>query len=112
MIADHSQFRLRRAVLHPHLVFTEKDGRALSPAGDNNGIVDVNEMIKKFTEDNEQSNVFAETVLANLEDEVGDGSECPICLDVISTPMIVPGCLHKWFVVYCLSSIYISSRAT
>ncbi|KAF8831949.1 hypothetical protein HHX47_DHR1000904 [Lentinula edodes] len=59
--------RLRRAVLHPNLVFTKNDERALSPSGD--GIVDVNEMIKKFAENEEQSNVFAETVLADLDDQ-------------------------------------------
>lgn len=95
MITDPSLFRLRRAVLHPNLVFTEKDER---PAGDG-VVVDVNEMIKKFAEGNEQSSAFAESVLANLDDEVEDTSECPICLDVMELPMIVPVCLHRWFVL-------------
>ncbi|KAJ3890429.1 DNA repair protein RAD5 [Lentinula edodes] len=85
--------RLRRAVLHPNLVFTKNDERALSPSGD--GIVDVNEMIKKFAENEEQSNVFAETVLADLDDQAEGASECPICLDVMEIPMIVPECLHR-----------------
>ncbi|KAJ4002206.1 SNF2 family N-terminal domain-containing protein [Lentinula boryana] len=85
--------RLRRAVLHPNLVFTENDERALSPVGD--GIVDVNELIKKFVENDEQSNVFAEAVLNDLDDQVEGALECPICLDVMETPVIVPECLHR-----------------
>ncbi|KAJ3731911.1 DNA repair protein RAD5 [Lentinula guzmanii] len=85
--------RLRRAVLHPNLVFTENDERALSPAGD--GIVDVNELIRKFVENDEQSNVFAEAVLNDLDDQVEGALECPICLDVMETPVIVPECLHR-----------------
>lgn len=102
MITDPSLFRLRRAVLHPNLVFTEKDER---PAGDG-VVVDVNEMIKKFAEGNEQSSAFAESVLANLDDEVEDTSECPICLDVMELPMIVPVCLHRWFVLASKLGIY------
>ncbi|KAJ3814435.1 DNA repair protein RAD5 [Lentinula aff. lateritia] len=85
--------RLRRAVLHPNLVFTKNDEQALSPSGD--GLVDVNEMIKKFSENEEQSNVFAETVLADLDDQAQSATECPICLDVMEIPMIVPECLHR-----------------
>ncbi|KAJ3830336.1 DNA repair protein RAD5 [Lentinula raphanica] len=85
--------RLRRAVLHPHLVITEDVGRALSPTGD--GIVDVDEMIKNFVENEEQSNVFAETVLNNLDSQTESPSECPICLDAMEIPMLVPECLHQ-----------------
>ncbi|KAJ4485680.1 RAD5-like protein [Lentinula aciculospora] len=85
--------RLRRAVLHPNLVFTNTDERALSSTGD--GVVDVNEMIKKFAEDEGQSNVFAKAVLADLDDQAEGASECPICLDVMETPTIVPECLHR-----------------
>lgn len=87
--------RLRRAVLHPSLVITD-EGRALSPDAD--GPIDVNDMIKRFAEggntargDNQTS--FAEEVLANLAD--AEAAECPICLDVMEIPMIIPGCLHQ-----------------
>lgn len=87
--------RLRRAVLHPNLVLTPDDERALSPAGD--GTVDVNDMIRRFADSEgtgeENKNSFAEQVLANLTD--GDASECPICLDVMETPMIIPECIHQ-----------------
>ncbi|KAF9270757.1 DNA repair protein RAD5 [Marasmius fiardii PR-910] len=88
--------KLRRAVLHPSLVLEEEGGRALSPTGD--GTVDVNELIKKFSEDqgngdDETSHVFAETILANLHED--ETVECPICLDVMDTPMVVPECMHR-----------------
>ncbi|KAG7099770.1 hypothetical protein E1B28_001582 [Marasmius oreades] len=87
--------KLRRAVLHPSLVLDE-GGRALSPTGD--GTVDVNELIKKFSEDqsagdDETSNVFAETVLVNLHED--ETAECPICLDVMDMPMVIPECMHQ-----------------
>ncbi|KIK70544.1 hypothetical protein GYMLUDRAFT_148103 [Collybiopsis luxurians FD-317 M1] len=85
--------RLRRAVLHPNLVFAENEERALSPAGES--IVDVNEMIKKFAEDGDRSDAFAEAVLAGLDDQAEAAAECPICLDVMESPMIVPECLHR-----------------
>ena len=89
--------RLRRAVLHPRLVLTNDEGRALSPGAD--GIVDVNDLIRRFAEGESTSedgskNTFAEEVLANLGE--AEAGECPICLDVMETPMIIPGCLHQW----------------
>ncbi|EPQ60320.1 hypothetical protein GLOTRDRAFT_112995 [Gloeophyllum trabeum ATCC 11539] len=81
--------RLRRAVLHPSLVHsTEND----NPVGDEE--VDINAMIKEFSEGVENGNdTFAETVLNNLEQD--DQVECPLCLDVMDTPVILPGCLHQ-----------------
>ncbi|KAF5374959.1 hypothetical protein D9758_000535 [Tetrapyrgos nigripes] len=86
--------KLRRAVLHPSLAITDNDQRALSetPAGE--GVVDINDLIRKFADENgESSNAFAETVLSNIEEE--EAGECPICLDVMDNPMIVPDCLHR-----------------
>lgn len=62
-------------------------------------IVNVNEMIEKFAEGEEQSNMFAQAVLADLDDQTEAPSECPVCLDVMESPMIVPECLHRWLVV-------------
>ncbi|KAF5392416.1 hypothetical protein D9757_002302 [Collybiopsis confluens] len=84
---------LRRAVLHPHLVFKVNDEGADHPADD--GIVDINEMVEKFSEGREKSGAFAEAVLADLDDQRENTAECPICLDVMQNPMIVPECLHK-----------------
>ena len=88
--------RLRRAVLHPNLVLTPDDERALSPAGD--GAVDVNDMIRRFADSANsgegEKNSFAEEVLANLADT--EALECPICFDVMETPMFIPECMHRW----------------
>ncbi|KAI0784921.1 SNF2 family N-terminal domain-containing protein [Abortiporus biennis] len=88
--------RLRRAVLHPSLVLSAlEDGFTTTSSGEP---VDVNALIKTFADENETSvgkaNIFAEGVLKNLgaEDVV---EECPICLDTMDTPMIIPGCMHQ-----------------
>jgi DNA repair protein RAD5 len=69
-----------------------------SPPGD--GEVDIDSMIRRFsteqdTSEGSGSNVFAEGVLANLNDLDSNG-ECPICLDVMQSPMIIPACMHQW----------------
>ncbi|KAI6031365.1 SNF2 family N-terminal domain-containing protein [Pisolithus microcarpus] len=38
-------------------------------------------------------NAFAESVLANLAN--ASDVECPICLDVVETPLIIPRCMHQ-----------------
>ncbi|KAG5643141.1 hypothetical protein DXG03_001531 [Asterophora parasitica] len=88
--------RLRRAVLHPSLVLTVDDESALSPGND--GAVDVNDLIRRFAEnesagEGSTKNAFAEEVLSNLADAKAE--ECPICLDVMETPMIIPKCMHQ-----------------
>ncbi|KAJ6601311.1 DNA repair protein RAD5 [Mycena vulgaris] len=89
--------RLRRAVLHPNLVLASDDERSLPEDGD--GTVDVNELIKRFAQDNQtgesSSNVFAQNALENLDLDTTD-SECPLCLDVIQSPMIIPECMHRF----------------
>lgn len=44
-------------------------------------------------------NTFAESVLANLA--TSSEVECPICLDVAETPLIIPSCMHQWYVAWC-----------
>jgi len=88
--------RLRRAVLHPSLVLSS-EYESSPPSGD--GEVDINSMIRRFskeedTSDGSGSNAFAEGVLANLSDMDSNG-ECPICLDVMQSPMIIPACMHQ-----------------
>ncbi|KAJ7642840.1 SNF2 family N-terminal domain-containing protein [Mycena rosella] len=91
--------RLRRAVLHPNLVLASDDQRALPEDGD--GSVDVNELIKRFAQNtNSQTgeasaNVFAQNALENLDLDGAD-SECPLCLDVIQSPMVIPECMHRF----------------
>ena len=79
-------------------MLTGDEGRALSPEAD--GIVDVNDLIRRFAEGGHTSedggkNTFAEEVLANLGE--AEAGECPVCLDVMETPMIIPVCLHQWW---------------
>ena len=88
--------RLRRAVLHPSLVLGSEEQRAMSPGGD--GFIDVDEILKSLKDDNplevnNSTNVFAAEVLSNLNED--DSAECPICLDVMDRPMIIPECMHK-----------------
>ncbi|KAK0233552.1 SNF2 family N-terminal domain-containing protein [Armillaria fumosa] len=85
--------RLRRAVLHPSLVLSSEEDRALSPSGD--GFIEIKDILGAFQEDegsSSGSNIFAQNALANLGE---DTSECPICMDVMEKPMLVPECMHK-----------------
>ncbi|KAJ7640954.1 DNA repair protein RAD5 [Roridomyces roridus] len=96
--------RLRRAVLHPHLVLSADDERTLP---DSDGSLNVNEMIERFANDDDEEgssngNVFAQKALENLDLDEAD-SECPICTDVMASPMLVPECMHR-FCKDCLVS--------
>lgn len=77
-------------------MLTADDDRAESSSGD--GTVDINEMVKRFSKDEMTGkgsrNIFAEDVLANLDAD--EALECPICLDMMETPMIIPDCMHRW----------------
>ncbi|KAJ2918384.1 hypothetical protein MD484_g2007, partial [Candolleomyces efflorescens] len=87
--------RLRRAVLHPNLVITQDDQRALSPKGDD--VVEVNDLLQQLAgnvNESNKSSTFAESFLSNLaKDEV---SECPICFGEIENPMLIPECMHQF----------------
>ncbi|PBK76887.1 hypothetical protein ARMSODRAFT_874937 [Armillaria solidipes] len=85
--------RLRRAVLHPSLVLSPEEDRALSPSGD--GFIEIKDILGAFQEDegsSSGSNIFAQNALANLGE---DAPECPICMDVMDKPMLVPECMHQ-----------------
>ena len=89
--------RLRRAVLHPNLVLSP-ESKDSSPPQDEK--VDIDAMIKQFAREDGTSvsnreGAFAEGVLNNLADI--DDAECPICLDVMQSPMIIPACMHQWY---------------
>ncbi|KAJ7044998.1 DNA repair protein RAD5 [Mycena alexandri] len=101
--------RLRRAVLHPNLVLSADDERSVPDDGGET--VDVNELIKRFANDDKagegSSNVFAQNALKNLEMDEAD-AECPMCMDVMESPMIIPECMHRCckdcIVTYCASA--------
>ena len=47
---------------------------------------------------------FVEETLKSLHagsgtqgDEVEAKGECPLCLDMMETPVLVPPCMHKWY---------------
>ncbi|KAK0208680.1 RAD5-like protein [Desarmillaria ectypa] len=86
--------RLRRAVLHPSLVLSPEEDRALSPSGD--GFIEIKDILGAFQENEggsaSGSNVFAQNALANLGE---DAPECPICMDAMDKPMLIPECMHQ-----------------
>ncbi|KZT30927.1 hypothetical protein NEOLEDRAFT_1153350 [Neolentinus lepideus HHB14362 ss-1] len=79
--------RLRRAVLHPSLIQSADKDESIEVDDQ----VHITSMIKEFV--GEGSGVFAEAVLGNLDKS--DQVECPLCLDVMDNPMIIPGCIHQ-----------------
>ncbi|KIL01052.1 hypothetical protein PAXRUDRAFT_128489 [Paxillus rubicundulus Ve08.2h10] len=89
--------RLRRAVLHPDLVSDPQDHETKPPAGSKNGAIDVDALMDDVTEQNTpdgaSTRMFAESVFANLS--TADADECPICLDMMDTPTIIPSCMHR-----------------
>ncbi|KAL4070532.1 SNF2 family N-terminal domain-containing protein [Scleroderma citrinum] len=85
--------RLRRAVLHPDLVVTRDNDGQLSPK---DNAINVDVLMADIARDpnceGTSKKTFAESVLANLATaEV----ECPICLDVAESPLIVSSCMHQ-----------------
>ena len=47
---------------------------------------------------------FVEETLKSLNagsggqgDEGEGGDECPLCLDMMETPVLIPPCMHKWY---------------
>ncbi|KAJ7606862.1 SNF2 family N-terminal domain-containing protein [Roridomyces roridus] len=102
--------RLQRAVLHLHLVLSADDERTVPDSG---GSMDVNEMIERFANDDVEEgssngNVFAQKALENLDLDKAD-SECPICTDVMASPMLVPECMHR-FCKDCLNDFRSSTK--
>jgi DNA repair protein RAD5 len=63
-----------------------------------NDRVDIDALISKFTEGGAEGdalpNTFAEGVLKSLDE--ADCEECAVCLDLMDTPILVPGCMHSW----------------
>jgi DNA repair protein RAD5 len=80
--------------------------------------LDVNNLIAQFAkgdhgDDNANGNgeAFAQNVLDDLiaaqKDTEGDSQECPICLEIMDPPMIVPKCMHRMYVGNTGSPYYI-----
>lgn len=82
-------------MLHPDLVIDLKDQVKEPPSGSK--CVDIDTLIHDITErqTSDASNLsFAKNMLSNLATSETD--ECPICLDMMETVVIIPQCLHKW----------------
>jgi DNA repair protein RAD5 len=96
--------RLRRAVLHPNLVLTKNDERALSP--DDGGKVDVNDLIARFAQEGQSTDggpsKFADNFIASLKGD--DNADCPICFNEMEIPMVLPKCMHQLYVYFVLIS--------
>ncbi|KAG2050647.1 hypothetical protein BDR06DRAFT_960022 [Suillus hirtellus] len=101
--------RLRQAVLHPDLVTDTSDGIETKPSGHSkDGAIDVDTLMNDISEGDSGSGLkaaYAESVLANLD--MSNDAECPICLDVMQTPSIIPPCMHQ-----CCKECIISYLAT
>ena len=42
-----------------------------------------------------EDSTFAEKVLETVGDAVKE--ECPLCMDVMQTPMLIANCKHSWY---------------
>jgi DNA repair protein RAD5 len=81
-------------VLHPNLVLPSDEETTSGK-----GVVDVEALVKSLDEEGgEEGNqdTFAKSVLDGLGDD--SPSECPICLDIIEERMLIPECMHQWYV--------------
>ncbi|KIJ66394.1 hypothetical protein HYDPIDRAFT_109414 [Hydnomerulius pinastri MD-312] len=90
--------RLRRAVLHPDLVVDlENDQDTKQSTDSKDGVIDVDALMTDISEghpsDGTSKTAFAASVLANLS--TAEAEECPICLDVMQNPTIIPLCMHQ-----------------
>ncbi|KAF5323584.1 hypothetical protein D9611_005558 [Ephemerocybe angulata] len=87
--------KLRRAVLHPKLVITEDDQRALSPSKDE--VIEVDDFLQKLVDNEDpdtKPNVFAENFMEKLIKE--EVEECPICFSEMENGVVVPDCVHQF----------------
>ncbi|KAG8832472.1 DNA helicase rad5 [Serendipita sp. 399] len=95
----HSLFallmRLRRAVLHPALISAAR--RDISDSADRDGEVNVEDLVTLYMNQGGSSsgatndNNFARSNLAALRDKT---QECPICLESMDPPILIPTCMH------------------
>lgn len=88
-------------MLHPSLVLSEDTGGEGTSDEAASSSLNVNDMIKQFAQDEDSDQTgetYAHTVLKNLSVEVDE--ECPICMDIMEDPVLIPVCMHKGYVLY------------
>ena len=107
--------RLRRAVLHPSLVLKDPEDATKFTA--DQAFVDVQNMVRSYIDlteadngsgsndkstpngdaplntQNAISSTYAQDVLTSLDQ--AEEAECPICMDVMQSPVLIPQCLHQ-----------------
>lgn len=93
--------KLRQAVLHPSLIkrrslTVHSDDDAMMEIDGAKSHINVDELIDQFSSrdapEPEESKTFAIGILENLE--TIEKRECPICLDPVQDPMLIPDCHH------------------
>ena len=85
-------------MLHPSLVVSGANGER-TKLSTSDGVVDIDAMIQQFAQGENSpklNSTFVEDVLANLSSD--ETAECPICMDATQYPMVIPKCLHQWYV--------------
>ena len=94
-MADKLVCSLRRAVLHPDLVVDSEGQMNESPSSSKCIEVDtlMYDVVERQTSGGPNIS-FARNVLSYLAKPETD--ECPICLDIMETAVIIPQCLHQW----------------
>lgn len=64
--------------------------------------ISVKEIIQQFAERDEvggsSNESYAQNVLSNLR--ATGTEECPICMDLMEEPMLLPACAHLWYVTF------------
>ena len=95
--------RLRRAVLHPHLVMTQEELEELENSWTStSAAVKLEDLVKHESDGvtvSKTNAAFVEETLKSLNagsGDQGEGDECPLCLDMMETPVLIPPCMHKW----------------
>lgn len=88
-------------MLHPHLVLSAEEVTDSSSKADD-GIIDVDAV-------EQAGNTYTEDVLSNLAQ--AEDEECPLCLDVMDSAMIIPPCMHKWYVATSVISGHLTCAA-
>ena len=96
--------RLRRAVLHPHLVMTQEELEEFENSSTStSATVKIEDLVKHESDGvtvSKTNAAFVEETLKSLSAGLGNrgegGDECPLCLDMMETPVLIPPCMHKW----------------
>ncbi|KAG8923262.1 DNA helicase rad5 [Tulasnella sp. 418] len=91
--------RLRRAVLHPSLIRAKPTTRDESVLSENaKEEPDVNQLIARFStvepeDQSSSSKTYPLEVLKRMEEL--ENEECPLCLDKMQDPVLIPDCHHS-----------------